>query len=291
MIYGGIEAGGTKFICCIGDETGKIIEKVRINTTNPKETMKEVVNFFKDKNISSLGIGSFGPIELNKTSPDYGMILNTPKLEWKYFNIIKYLKEYFNIPIIITTDVNVACLGEVCYGSSTGLSNVLYMTIGTGVGVGAIINGDFLQTVSHPEMGHVYINKRSTDLFEGSCPAHGACLEGLISGTALFKKYGKKAEDLLEDEDVWDEVGYYAAQAIYNYSLILNPERIIIGGGVGLNEQVIKNIKKYYVKLNNKYLSYNILNDIDSYITCASLGGDAGIKGAIKLAINAKIAK
>lgn len=288
MIYGGIEAGGTKFNCCIGDENGNIIEKIRIATTNPKETMEQVISFFDGKGISSIGVGSFGPIELDTNKDNYGTILKTPKLEWRNFNIVECLKEHFNVPILVTTDVNVACLGEVKLGSSIGLSNVLYMTIGTGVGVGAIINGKFLQTASHPEMGHIYINQRTSDTFKGNCPTHGACLEGLISGPALYAKYGKKAEELLDDDSVWDEVGFYAAQAIYNYSLILNPERVIIGGGVGLNDQVLKNTKKYFVKLNNGYLSTTVLCDIDSYIVPASLGSDAGMKGAIMLAIEAK---
>lgn len=277
MLFGGIEAGGTKFVLSIGDEDGSILKQLRIPTTIPEETLKAVVDFFKDSGIVALGVGSFGPIDVNVSSPNYGMILNTPKLAWRNFNIKDYLEKYLDVPMYFDTDVNVACYGE--YMKSFYGKNVLYLTVGTGVGGGAIVNGKIISGALTPEMGHIRVSRRSDDSFEGNCPSHKDCLEGLISGPALEKHYRKKSEDLLNNEEVWDLVGYYLAQALVNYTYILTPEVILIGGGVGLNEIVKESSRKYFDLFNNHYLPVD-----SSIIQTATLKGNAGSIGAILFA-------
>ncbi len=284
MRIGGIEAGGTKFICAISDNDC-IIKKIRIDTVSPKETMPKVIEFFKDENIDALGLATFGPINLDKSSDTYGSILLTPKEGWSHFDIYNYLKKNLNLGnVFITTDVNGACLAEVLEGESKGLSNVLYMTIGTGVGVGAVINGEILNTVTHPEMGHIFIKRRSDDNFIGSCPIHTDCLEGLVAKNAIIKRFGKSGFELRNDKKVWDLIGYYVALALYSYSCVLSPQRIIIGGGIGLNDMLIEYTRKYFYELNNSFLNNKYLNDLNNYIVHASLKEDAGIIGAILLA-------
>lgn len=189
MKLGAIEAGGTKFICAVGDENGNIFEKAVFPTKTPLETIGDMVNFFKDKNIDSLGIGSFGPIDPDKKSLTYGYIMNTPKDGWKNFNFLGELKKYFSIPMEFDTDVNGSVLGEVLWGAGKGVDTCLYITVGTGIGAGAFVKGKLLHGISHPEMGHILVPKVVNDNFEGNCPYHKNCLEGLASGPAIEKRW------------------------------------------------------------------------------------------------------
>ena len=279
MLIGAIEGGGTKFVCAIGDELGNIRDKLVIPTTDPEETLDQVVNYFKNIELLGIGFGSFGPIDLNEKSSSFGKILNSPKLKWKNFNVYKYLKERLDCDIYMQTDVNVACLGEVHFGSSKGLENVLYITIGTGIGAGAIINNNLLNGINHPEMGHIILNNDSS--YTGICPYHKNCFEGLCSGPAIEAHYGVKAQ-FLNDANSWDEIGKLVSSALLNYSYILNPQRIIIGGGVSNKKELFDSIKKYFKNLNNNYLQNDYINK-DDYIIKESLNGNSGILGAIAL--------
>lgn len=280
MLIGGIEAGGTKFVCAVGDETGTIIEKVSFPTEGPKETFQAVKRFFDQYDITSIGIGSFGPIDLDQESATYGMILNTPKTKWQQFNVVKELKELFQIPVSIDTDVNVACLGESMYGAGKEVDSCLYMTVGTGIGAGFVRKGEIFQGKNHSEMGHIFLQKHPEDTYAGNCPSHKNCLEGLAAGPAIEDRYGQKGIALSDNEKVWEIEAYYLAQAIMNYTLVLSPERIIIGGGVMKQEKLYDLIRKEFMKLMNGYLT---IENVEQFIVAPELDDEQGIKGAITL--------
>ena len=276
-----IEAGGTKFVCAVSDLDLNIIDKLSFPTGDPKETIEKVVEFFDQyKNIQAMGIGSFGPIDIDRDSSSYGYITSTPKLEWKNFNFLGEIKKYYNIAIGWTTDVNAACLGEYRLGAARDKSSAIYLTIGTGIGGGAIVDGKFLEGFSHPEMGHIMVRRHWGDSFRGSCPYHGDCLEGLASGPSIEKRY-RRAESLEEDNEIWDIVSYYIAQALVNYTYIVRPEIIILGGGLMKQAQVLDLIKKHFSSLLANYVE---IPNIDEYIVLASLGDNSGIIGGLLLA-------
>ncbi len=280
-MLGAIEAGGTKFVCAVGDETGKIADRIQLPTTVPEQTILKVIAFFKKYPVKSIGIGSFGPIDVIKESPTYGMITSTPKLAWENYPIVQVLSEAFSVPIGFNTDVNAAALGEVTLGAAKGLDSCMYITIGTGIGAGAVVNGNLLQGLSHPEMGHILVRRHPLDQYEGKCPYHSDCLEGLASGPAIEERWGEKGISLGERTEVWEMEGYYLAQALMQYILILSPEKIILGGGVMHQKQVFTYTYKYLKELMNDYIS---LPELSDYIVSPGLGDDAGITGALLLA-------
>ncbi|MEC2057777.1 ROK family protein [Peribacillus psychrosaccharolyticus] len=280
-LVGGIEAGGTKFVCAIGDHTGEIRERVEIPTTFPAETMEEVIRFFHAYDIEALGIGSFGPIDVNRESPTYGFITSTPKQGWINYPIVSKMKEHFNVPIGFHTDVNAAALGEGTYGAAKGLDSCLYMTIGTGIGAGALVGGKLLQGHSHPEMGHILIRRHPEDYYQGKCPYHIDCFEGLAAGPAIEARYGMKANELEERSDVWELEAYYIAQALMNFILILSPQKIILGGGVMKQQQVFPKIRKQLETVLKGYVDTPNLQD---YIVSPGLGNNSGIIGSLILA-------
>ncbi|WP_129731029.1 ROK family protein [Ectobacillus funiculus] len=283
-MLGAIEAGGTKFVCAVGDESGKIIERIQIPTTVPEETMAEVIQFFKKYNIEAIGIGSFGPIDVNTESPAYGFITSTPKIAWKDYPLVRVIKETFSVPVGFNTDVNAAALGEATFGAAKGLDSCLYITVGTGIGAGAIVQGKLLQGLSHPEMGHILVRRHRADRYEGKCPYHHDCFEGLAAGPSIEERWGDKGIHLVERTEVWDLEGYYIAQALMQYILILSPKKIILGGGVMNQKQVFSYIYKYLPEFNKNYISLPKLSD---YIVSPGLGDRAGITGALQLAYQA----
>ncbi|MBP2075949.1 ROK family protein [Oceanobacillus polygoni] len=282
MLIGGIEAGGTKFVCAVGDESGNIFDKVTFPTEDPAKTLDAAKQFFNKHDIQALGVGSFGPVDLNKKSKTFGSILNTPKLKWKQFHLLDQLKQDYNIPVTLDTDVNAAALGEYKYGAARKAASVLYITVGTGIGAGFVKDGQTYIGKSHPEMGHIFIQQRKDDNFEGNCPYHGTCLEGLASGPAIEKRFGKKGDLLTADHVAWDMVADYLAQAIINYLLIISPEKVIIGGGVMKQEQLYPLIRKKVRDLSNTYMQ---LENLDKMIVAPKLNDEQGIKGAIALAL------
>lgn len=285
MKLGAIEAGGTKFVVAIGDEFGNIYKKESFPTTTPEQTMKNVFNFFDGEEIQALGVGCFGPIDPDLNSQTYGYITNTPKLKWQNYNIIGDLKKRYPIPMNFDTDVNGAALGEVYFGSAKGLDSALYLTIGTGIGGGAFVEGKLLHGLLHSEMGHIKLRVREDDTYQGKCPFHQTCFEGLAAGPAIEARWGIKGSEIPQDHPAWDLEAYYIAQALAIYILTLSPKKIILGGGVMHQKQLFKMIYEYLEKELNGYIQKDeLLNDMENYIVAPGLQDNAGICGALALA-------
>jgi fructokinase len=280
-MLGAIEAGGTKFVCAVGDEKGKIVDRIQIPTTVPAETMSKVIEFFNQYPVKAIGVGSFGPIDVNQESATYGNITSTPKPGWRDYPFVQSLRDAFSVPIGFNTDVNAAALGEVTFGAAKGLDSCLYITVGTGIGAGAIVQGKLLQGLSHPEMGHILVRRHPNDEFRGKCPYHHDCLEGLAAGPAIEERWGAKGDQLVDRMEVWNLEGYYIAQALMQYILILSPKKIILGGGVMKQKQVFASLNKYLKEFVNEYVSLPVLTD---YIVSPGLGDNAGITGSLMLA-------
>lgn len=284
MIIGGLEAGGTKMVCAIGTEQGEIIKKVSIPTETPEITMPKLIDFFSSEKIEALGVGCFGPIDLDRKSETYGYITSTPKLAWANYNIVGAFQDALHVPVGFDTDVNVACLGEVTWGASKDCDVALYITIGTGVGVGVYVNGKPLHGLVHPEAGHILLEKRQDDTYKGRCPFHPNCIESLAAGPAIEERWGKKAYELADKKEVWELEAEYIAQAITNYIMTLSPNKIVLWGGVMHQEQLFPLIREKVQKKLNGYVHHNsIIKDIDQYIVPPALGDEPGIKGALYL--------
>lgn len=283
MLLGSIEAGGTKFIAAVGDEHMNIIDTVTVPTTKPDETMEQISNFFSRYHLDALGVGSFGPIDVDEKSETFGYITSTPKSFWRDYNFVGYLKQKLNVPVAWTTDVNAAGYGEYLLGNARGTESCLYLTIGTGIGGGFINKGQILNAFSHPEMGHVFIKRHPDDTFEGICPFHKNCLEGMASGPAVEKRWGKKGVELADQSFVWELEAYYLAQALISYTLILRPERIILGGGLMKQKQIFKLIRNEFHAMLNDYVE---VPDLETYIQPVGLNDQAGIIGGLLLAKN-----
>ena len=282
---GGIEGGGTKFVCGIGTPDGNIIDRVSFPTTQPEETLEQVFGYFADKQIDALGIGSFGPIDPNPSSPTYGYVTSTPKPGWSNCNVLGALKERFQVPIGFDLDVNVAALGEATLGAARELSGCLYMTVGTGVGAGLVANGRIVNGLTHPEMGHILVRRHPDDDFAGNCPFHGDCLEGLAAGPALERRWGVKGAELPADHKAWELEAEYLSQAFMTIILTMMPPKIILGGGVSKQTHLFPIIRRRVLELLNGYVVLpQILEDIDSYIVPPGLGDNAGLTGSILLA-------
>lgn len=287
-MYGSIEAGGTKFVCAIGNNKLEILDRASFPTTTPDETMKQVIDFFNpyQERLESIGVGSFGPIDLNRKSETYGYITSTPKLAWQNFDFVGTLKKHFDVPIAWTTDVNAACYGEYVSGNGKGLSSIVYYTVGTGIGGGALQNGVFVEGFSHPEMGHMLVKRHPEDTFVGDCPFHHDCLEGMAAGPAIEKRTGTKGQDLSSDDPVWEIEADYIAQCAYNTTLMFAPDIIIFGGGVMKQDHMKKKVQEKFAKLVNHYVNTPV---VEEYIVTPKLGDNAGTIGALALAQNAKI--
>ncbi len=284
MLFGALEAGGTKMVCAVGDETGTILERISIPTKTPEETIPAILEFFREKSIMALGIGAFGPVDVKEGSETYGYILDTPKLSWKGFDLVGSIQKELNIPIGLDTDVNCACLGEVTFGCAKGLDTVIYITIGTGVGVGISINNKLHHGMLHPEAGHILLSRHSEDDYKGKCPYHENCLEGLASGPALEERWGKPAYELTEEAKVWELEAYYIAQALVNFILTIMPEKIILGGGVMHQQQMMQLIRSNVTKLLGGYIKTKEMRDMDDYIVPFSLNDNQAILGCFELA-------
>lgn len=284
MIIGALEAGGTKMVCAIGDEYGNIIKKSVIATQTPDTTIHKLIEFFLNERIEALGIGCFGPIDPNKNSKSYGYITSTPKLSWRNYNIVKTFKDALNVPIGFDTDVNAAALGEATWGALKHCEVSMYITIGTGVGVGVCIDGKPLHGLMHPEAGHIILRRLENDDYKGNCPYHADCFEGLAAGPAIEERWGKKAYDLSDLTEVWDMEANYIAQAITNYILCYSPNKIVLGGGVMHQKQLFPLIRTKVQEYLGGYINLDeIIKNIDNYIVPTSLGDDSGIKGALML--------
>ncbi|MEG0159753.1 MAG: ROK family protein [Carnobacterium sp.] len=281
MMYGAIEAGGTKFVCAISDENFEIKERVSIPTTTPEETLSHVFEFFDQFKLDSIGIGSFGPIDVNKKSATYGYVTTTPKVAWTNFDFLGAVKKRYEIPVGWTTDVNAAALGELKKGAAIGLDSCVYLTVGTGIGGGAVVNGKLLAGYGHPEMGHMLVRLHPDESYDGFCPYHGNCLEGIAAGPAIEGRYGVKGHELADKIEVWQMEAYYLAQALMNYTLILSPERIVLGGGVMKQNQLYTLVREEFKKLMAGYVA---VPPLEEYIVAPDLGDNAGVTGCLLLA-------
>lgn len=286
MRLGALEAGGTKMVCAIGNENGEIFERVSIPTESPDVTMPKLIAYFADKEIEALGIGCFGPIDLNRNSETYGCITTTPKLAWKNYNIVKAFQDALRVPVGFDTDVNGSALGEATWGITKGLQNSMYITIGTGVGTGIITNGGLLHGMLHPEGGHLLLSRHPKDSFEGTCPYHKNCLEGLAAGPAIEARWGEKGTQLADRKEVWELEAYYIAQALVDYIMVISPQRIVIGGGVMHQEHLMPLIREEVKRQLAGYIDTKELSDIDQYIVLPSLNDNQGIIGALKLGLD-----
>jgi len=290
-LFGAIEGGGTKFVCAVGKADGSILAETRFPTTTPDETLGRAIQFFQAQSttlgkLSSLGIACFGPLDPNPSSPTYGHTLATPKPGWSGVDVVGRLQAALGIPIGFDTDVNGAALGEARWGAAQGFSTFLYFTIGTGIGGGAMVEGKLLHGLIHPEMGHVLLpHETARDPFPGICPFHGDCFEGLASGPALEKRWGQRAETLPVDHPAWELEADYIALAMEGFICAFSPQRIILGGGVPQQPQLIPLVRTKTLALLANYIqSKEILENMDRYIVPPELGSRAGIAGAISLA-------
>ena len=291
-LYGAVEAGGTKFICLVGSGPEDVRDQARFETTTPDATLRQMLGFLTSAQsrfgaLAGVGIASFGPVELRRDARAYGSITSTPKAGWANVDIAGRVREAFpSVPIGFDTDVNAAALGEYCWGAAQGLDTFLYLTVGTGIGGGGMINGELMHGLVHPEMGHVRIpHDRARDSFAGCCPFHDNCLEGLASGPAMRARWGKPAEQLEPDHEGWTIEARYLALALVNLVCTLSPQRIIMGGGVMSNELLFPLIRQQVLALLNSYVrAPELLDDIDHYIVPPWLGGRAGVLGALALA-------
>ncbi|MDO4325983.1 MAG: ROK family protein [bacterium] len=286
MRLGALEAGGTKMVCAIGNENGDILERVSIPTETPDITMPKIIEYFKDKEIEALGVGCFGPIDLNRKSETYGYITTTPKLAWRNYNIVGVLKEALGVPVGFDTDVNGSALGEATWGITKGLENSMYITVGTGIGAGIITNGKLLHGMLHPEAGHLLMVRHPKDTYEGKCPYHKSCFEGMAAGPAIEARWGKKGVELADKKEVWEMEAYYIGQALVDYIVTLSPQRIILGGGVMHQEHMMPLVREELKRQLAGYIQTKELEDIEHYVVLPSLNDNQGIMGALKLAMD-----
>ncbi len=292
-MFAGIEAGGTKWVCAVGDAPDNLVALERFPTTTPNETMQRAIEFLRQFNeLRALGVASFGPIDLHADSPTYGFITTTPKPGWQNTDVVGPLRAAFDLPVGFDTDVNGAALGEARWGAAQGLDTVVYLTIGTGIGGGALVNGKLLHGALHPEMGHIWMRRDAVrDPFAGACPFHGDCWEGLAAGSAMEKRWGRRAENLPDDHPAWTLEAHYLAQGLVNLTYALSPQRFILGGGVMHQPQMLSLVRTEVQRMVNGYLQIPQLNaGLDDYIVLPGLGDRAGVLGAIALAEQAALA-
>jgi fructokinase len=288
-VFGGIEGGGTKFICGVG--TGpRDLTFIEIPTSTPDATLREVIAYFRGQPaLEAIGIGSFGPVDLDSKSPTYGFITSTPKPGWRNCDLAGEVGRAFSVPVGFDTDVNAAALAEEEWGAARGLSDFLYVTVGTGIGAGAVVCGELLHGLTHPEMGHVLIpHDRTRDPFPGLCPYHRDCLEGLASGPSIEARWGAKGIDLPPEHPAWDLEAHYLALGLVNWICTLSPRRVVMGGGVMQQKHVFPAIRRELVGLLNGYIQHAALDPSNSeFIVPATAGGQAGVLGALLLANHA----
>lgn len=289
MILGALEAGGTKMVCAIGDEYGAIHARETFPTTTPDETMPNIIRFFRGRNISALGIASFGPVDLNKDSNTYGFITSTPKLAWQYYPVLQTLAKALSVPVGFDTDVNSSALAEHTVGAGKGLSSCLYVTVGTGIGGGIVAEQHLVHGLVHPELGHIWLRPHPEDPTpHGFCPFHDGCLEGLATGPAIEKRWGVKADLLPPEHMAWRLEAYYLAQMCMTAIVAFSPEKIILGGGVMQQTHLFAPIRGQVQEMLAGYVRHPaILQDIDHYIVPPGCGTDSGVIGSLLLALHA----
>lgn len=286
MLLGALEAGGTKMVCALGDESGNIFERISLPTQTPQTTIPEIVDFFAGKGISALGVCCFGPLCLNKEDPAYGSITTTPKLDWKNTPIRALLKDALGVPVGIDTDVNGAALGEALLGAGKGLDSLVYFTVGTGIGGGFYYEGKLLHGLVHPEMGHMLVRPHADDPApKGFCPYHNGCVEGMACGKAIGQRWGMPAQEIPEEHIAWTIEVEYLAQMCVNTVVLFSPKMIVLGGGVMQRRELFPRIHERTREMLNGYISNPaVLENIDRYIVPPGLGANSGAVGGLLLA-------
>ena len=284
--YGALEGGGTKMVLAIVNEEGRIQEKISMPTRTPAETMPDMIDFFRRFSIEGLGIGCFGPLDLNPYSPAYGSITATPKLAWRNYPLVTEFQKALDIPVRLDTDVNGAALAEVLLGAAKGLESCLYVTVGTGIGGGLIVHEKPVHGLTHPEIGHMLVSPLPEDPLPGGiCPYHGHCLEGMASGPAIEKRWGISAKELPEDHPAWELESAYLAQLCANAMLSFSPEKIILGGGVMQQKFLFQKIRSKTIEILHGYVVHPVFDSgLRDYIVEPGLGTESGILGAYLLA-------
>jgi fructokinase len=288
-VYGGIEAGGSKWECAIGTGPDDLRATATLPTTTPVETIDRAVAFFEREGpVDAIGIGSFGPLDGNPASPTWGYITTTPKPGWAQTDVGREIRRRLSVPVAFDTDVNAAALGEHRWGAAQGLDTSCYITVGTGIGGGGMVEGKLLHGLMHPEFGHMRIpHDRDADPFPGICPYHGDCWEGLASGRAMEARWGKPAVELT-DEAAWDLEARYLALGLVSVICVLSPQRVVMGGGVMNRAGLLVRVQSEIVALMNGYFGAVALGDgISDLVTTPALGGHAGVLGALALAESA----
>ena len=286
-LLGGIEAGGTKFVCAVGTGPGDI-EVAAFPTVSPDESIRRAVAFFREAagtRLSSLGIASFGPINLDEKSSTYGRITTTPKAAWRDFDIVGAVAKALPVPVAFETDVNAAALAEGEWGAARDVDDYVYITVGTGIGGGIVVRRRPVHGLLHPEIGHLHVERREGDTFPGICPFHGNCLEGLASGPALAKRWGCPPESLPATHPAWELEAQYLGMALSTLVCTLSPQRFILGGGVMQQEGLLPAIRRNVARILNGYIDRPELRDaIDGYIVPSGLRNHSGVLGGIILA-------
>ena len=285
-MLGAIEAGGTKFVC--GTGTGPHdLTTIQIPTTSPEATTEAAIEYLRRESggqLTAVGIASFGPVDLRCDSPTYGHITSTPKEGWRNFDLAGTVRRALGVPVGFDTDVNGAALAEARWGAAQGLSDFVYLTVGTGIGGGALVAGRMLHGLMHPEMGHIRVpHDREQDPFPGCCPFHGDCLEGLASGPAMRERWGLPAQELPPDHPAWHLEAHYLALGLVNWTCSLSPKLFVLGGGVMAQPQLFPLIEQELAQLLNGYIEIPA-----GYVAPAALAPRAGVLGALVLAEEAE---
>ncbi len=290
MLIGALEAGGTKMVCSIGNLKGGILQRASFPTGAPEETIAQIVDFIGKFDIAALGVGSFGPLDLNPDSPSYGYITLTPKPGWKNYPLMPELACRLGVPVAIDTDVNAAALAEFEMGAGRGKRSLLYVTVGTGIGGGLVAEGNLVHGLVHPEIGHMMLAPLASDpMPRGVCPFHAGCLEGLASGPAIEKRWGLPGKLMSEDHPAWELEASYLAQMCANMILAVSPEVIVLGGGVMQQMHLFPRIREKTLELLGGYVASPAVTKegIASYIVPPALSINSGVTGALLLGARA----
>jgi fructokinase len=286
MNLGGIEAGGTKWVCAVGTGPDDVRDSVVFATGAPGETIRQALEFLtRNGPLDAVGIGSFGPLDLRAGSPTWGRITTTPKAGWRNTDLGSTVAAALGVPVAFDTDVNAAALGENRWGAAEGLHTFVYLTVGTGIGGGGMLDGRLLHGLLHPEIGHMRVpHDRARDPFDGVCPFHGDCLEGLASGEAAKQRWPAVGTDAW-DEQMLELQAEYLALGLTNVIATLSPQRLILGGGVMKQPTLFPRIRAHVQQLAAGYFDAPEFGEqIDGYVVAPALGDMAGVLGALELA-------
>jgi fructokinase len=286
-VYGGVETGGTWCVCALGSSPDEIDAREQFSTSTPDETIDRIAAFFEShRRPRALGVGSFGPVDVHPESPTWGHVTTTPKPGWQDVALAPRLQARLGMPVAFDTDVAAAALAEQRWGAGRGCRSVCYLTVGTGIGAGLVIDGAPWHGLLHPEVGHIRIpHDRQRDPFPGACPAHGDCWEGLASGPAIAGRHGRPPQDLADDDPAWALEADYLALGLLNLVCVASPHRVVIGGGVMQRSALLALVQARLRELVDGYLATPLLGAaISEYLVRPELGDDAGVLGAIALA-------